>query len=137
MTRAVRIIDLITNFEMGALQTQNGLSSLIKRLDVRKGGVTGARTVFSIFELRQFEVNQCRLVCPFELPSQARGIGEEDSGRNKEKETAMDLVEEAEEQSSEARGNDETGASQMEIDVDRPGPSTGGGRRSFFTIIIL
>ncbi|XP_065829189.1 E3 ubiquitin-protein ligase HUWE1-like [Oscarella lobularis] len=105
VTRAVRIIDLITNFEMGALQTQNGLSSLIKRLD--------------------FEVNQCRLVCPFELPSQARGIGEEDSGRNKEKETAMDLVEEAEEQSSEARGNDETGASQMEIDVDRPGPSTG------------
>jgi hypothetical protein len=49
VTRAVRIIDLITNSEMGALQAQNGLASLIARL--------------------KYDVDECRKVQPSELPS--------------------------------------------------------------------
>ncbi|KAL7301215.1 hypothetical protein TKK_0006181 [Trichogramma kaykai] len=47
VTRAVRVIDLITNIDMQGFQTHNGLASFIKRLDM--------------------EVNVCRKEQPFEI----------------------------------------------------------------------
>ena len=36
VTRAVRVIDLITNLDMAAFQTHGGLSAFINRLEVSK-----------------------------------------------------------------------------------------------------
>ena len=47
VTRAVRVIDLITNIDMQGFQAHNGLASFIKRLDM--------------------EVNVCRKEQPFEI----------------------------------------------------------------------
>lgn len=37
VTRAVRVVDLITNLDMAAFQAQGGLSTFINRLEVREG----------------------------------------------------------------------------------------------------
>lgn len=91
VTRAVRVIDLITNIEMQSFQTHGGLDSFIGRLDM--------------------EVNFCRLEQPFEIEPQLDG---EERPMDEEEEDDDDEEEEDEE---EAGDDDE----EVEEDVEGDG----------------
>lgn len=78
VTRAVRVVDLITNLDMAAFQSHSGLSIFIYRLEVRplppppccRGGFGVPPGPFGVLRLcppphPQHEVDLCRRECPF------------------------------------------------------------------------
>ncbi|NWW82101.1 HUWE1 ligase, partial [Climacteris rufus] len=71
VTRAVRVVDLITNLDMAAFQSHSGLSIFIYRLEVGPRCPCPApgvpRGCFGVLRVRlpQHEVDLCRRECPF------------------------------------------------------------------------
>lgn len=73
VTRAVRVVDLITNLDMAAFQSHSGLSIFIYRLEVAPRGVylRGKKGFlpfswsFHALLAPQHEVDLCRRECPF------------------------------------------------------------------------
>lgn len=73
VTRAVRVVDLITNLDMAAFQSHSGLSIFIYRLEVApprglfkgKKGFLSFSWLFHALLAPQHEVDLCRRECPF------------------------------------------------------------------------
>ncbi len=101
VTRAVRVIDLITNLDMQSFQTHSGLSCFIDRLEL--------------------EVNHCRQQQPFEIRV-AGGSERKDSLADAlEQEAAQEMAARAMEEGSEESTTQQS--SSMEVDEPQPGPS--------------
>uniref|UniRef100_S4RFL5 DUF908 domain-containing protein n=1 Tax=Petromyzon marinus TaxID=7757 RepID=S4RFL5_PETMA len=71
VTRAVRVVDLITNLDMAAFQSHGGLSSFINRLE----------------SWPQHEVEICRRECPFVVRPRIRTVSSNQDGDDMETES--------------------------------------------------
>ncbi|XP_015788441.1 E3 ubiquitin-protein ligase HUWE1 isoform X3 [Tetranychus urticae] len=91
VTRAVRVIDLITNLDMNAFQNHGGLSVLINRLE--------------------YEVDICRKECPFEI----------DAGNNRRESQDGILTDPSQSLIDPASSEKPSGSNTMEIDNGKSG----------------